>query len=96
MNIQGQAALVTGGASPSLGVVSAIERLGTRYLDTVDGLFTIRKKALDDEISSQNDRITSLDARLASRRTILQNQFLAMEQAIGQLQQQQGALGQLG
>ena len=85
-----------GSTFSSLGVVSAIERLGTRYLDTVDGLFTIRKKALDDEISSQNDRITSLDARLASRRTILQNQFLAMEQAIGQLQQQQGALGQLG
>jgi len=85
-----------GSTFTSLGVVAALERLDTRYFDTVDGLFTIRKKSLDTEIKSQNDRIASMDARLASRRTYLQNQFLAMERAIGQLQQQQGALGNLG
>ncbi len=85
-----------GNSFSSLGILPQLERLGTHYLDTVDGLFTLRKKTIDDQIKSQNDQIASLQSRLDQRRVILQRQFLAMEESIGKLQQQQGALGQLG
>ncbi|MCC6679002.1 MAG: flagellar filament capping protein FliD [Phycisphaerales bacterium] len=76
----------------ALGVVGQIEELGKKYLDSVDGVLTRRGKTLDNQISSQNKRIEAMDARLEVRRQVLQRQFIAMEQAIGQLQSQQSAL----
>jgi flagellar capping protein FliD len=66
-----------------------------KYLDTVDGVLTLRGKGLDAQIKIQNDRIAALDIRLASKQATLQRQFLAMEQAIGQLQSQSSALGSI-
>jgi flagellar hook-associated protein 2 len=79
-----------------LGVGSMIEELAKTYVDTVDGILTGRAKTLSDQIDQQNQRISDLDARLESRRQVLQRQFLAMEQAIGHLQSQQGALASIG
>ncbi len=51
---------------------------------------------MDNQITAQNKRIDDFTARLEDRRAILENQFIAMEKAIGQMQTQQQALGSLG
>lgn len=76
----------------SLGVAAMIEELVKTYTDTVDGVMTSKTKGIDAQIKQQNARITALDARLASRRLVLERQFLAMEQAIAQLQSAQSSL----
>jgi len=76
----------------SLGVVSQMENAADSFINSVTGSLTRRSKSLSDEVDMQTQRIADFDARLASRRTILERQFLAMEQAIGQLQSQQSAL----
>lgn len=79
-----------------LGVVGQLEELGKKYLDSVNGVLTQRGRTLDGQITSQTDRIASMDARLEVRRQVLQRQFIAMERAIGQLQSQQSALSGIG
>ncbi|MFO0834072.1 MAG: flagellar filament capping protein FliD [Phycisphaerales bacterium] len=79
-----------------LGLASAFEELATRYVDSSSGILTLRKKSVDNQISAQNKRIDDFTARLEDRRAILENQFIAMEKAIGQMQTQQQALGSLG
>lgn len=91
---------VTGPASGretfgAMGVTALIEELTKSYTDSVDGLLTLRGNALDDQISSQETRIEAIDLRLEQRRTFLERQFLAMEQAIASLQSQQRSLGQI-
>lgn len=76
----------------SLGVVPQIEELIKSYTDTVDGVMTLRTRGIDDQIRLQQRRIESFDAKLANKREVLQRQFLAMEQAIAQLQSQQSSL----
>jgi len=80
----------------SLGVMGKFEQMVEKYLDTVDGILTLRGKGLETQIKLQNDRITFLDVRLAAKEETLRRQFLAMEQAIGQLQSQSSALGSIG
>ncbi|MBS0186494.1 MAG: flagellar filament capping protein FliD [Planctomycetes bacterium] len=79
-----------------LGLAGKIEEFAKGMLDTVNGTLTLRKKTLDDQVTAQNTRIAAIDKQLAAKRTVLQAQFLRMEQAIGQLQQQQSALSGLG
>ncbi len=79
----------------ALGVAAQMEQLADRYLDNVDGILTQRGDGLTRQITLQNNRIAAMDIRLASRRQILERQFVAMEQAIGQLQTQQSALSSL-
>jgi hypothetical protein len=64
-----------------------------RFVKPTDGLITRSNKTLDDQVKAQTTKIADLDARLERRRTILQRQFLAMEEAIGKLQSQSGAVG---
>lgn len=80
----------------ALGVAGLIEQLSKTYTDTIDGRFKIRGDAIATQIDLQNGRIDALNIRLATKRTILERQFLAMEQAIALLQSQQGALNGLG
>lgn len=80
----------------SLGVIGQLEELTKRYLDPANGLWTAKKKATDNVIATQNQRITAMSNRLENRRTVLQSQFSRMEKAIAQLQQQQSALSSLG
>ncbi len=79
----------------SIGVAGLIEQLGIRYTDSIDGILTNRKNTIDIQITNQEDRIKQFDERLASRRTVLERQFLQMEQIIGQLSTQQSSLGQI-
>lgn len=79
-----------------LGVVGQIEEIAKKFLDSTSGPLSTRKKALDDQIQLQTRRIEQFDIRLATRRGVLERQFLAMEQAIAQLQSQQGAISSIG
>jgi flagellar hook-associated protein 2 len=64
-----------------------------RFVKPTDGLITRSNKTLDDQVKAQTTKIADLDARIERRRTILQRQFLAMEESIGKLQSQSGAVG---
>ncbi|MCW5768236.1 MAG: flagellar filament capping protein FliD [Phycisphaeraceae bacterium] len=79
-----------------LGLAGKIERLANTYIDSVSGILTGRKRSIDTQIEFQNKRIAEIDVRLASRRQVLQAQFVAMEQAIAQLQSQQSTISQIG
>lgn len=78
------------------GVLVKMESLLNRYIDSTDGILTRRSKGFDTLIQRQQQSITSIDARLAAKRSVLENQFLAMEKAIGQLKTQQSSLSALG
>lgn len=80
----------------SLGVIAQIEELANRYLNSVDGTLTKRTQTVKDQITAQNKRVTDFNAQLEVKRGILQQQFLAMEEAIGRLKTQSSALGNLG
>jgi flagellar capping protein FliD len=80
----------------SLGVAGQLEELARRYINSVDGVLTIKNRSIDDRIAVQNRRIELINSRLEDRRSILEAQFVAMERAIAQLQQQQGALQSIG
>lgn len=80
----------------SLGVVARLEEFAKGYINSVDGVLTLRNRALDSQINLQEERIEAFNVRMESRRLILQRQFIAMERAIGQLQSQQSSLGSIG
>lgn len=78
-----------------LGLMGKIEEFTKTMLDSVDGALTRRKKTIDDQITAQNSRISSIDTQLANRRTVLEAQFRRMETAIGQLQTQSSSLSSI-
>lgn len=80
----------------SLGAMGKLEEFANKYIDVSDGILTRRNSSINDLIKSQNDRIDAIDAKIESKRQILSEQFLNMEKAIGALQSQQSALGQIG
>jgi flagellar hook-associated protein 2 len=87
----------TGELQPTkLGIAEIIKRLADQYTNSIDGLLTRRKNTLTDQIDQQVDRISNFDNQLARKRARLEQQFIAMEQAIAQLQSQQAALGSVG
>jgi flagellar hook-associated protein 2 len=86
----------SGHSFSSLGVMGMFEEMAGRYTDSINGVLTLRSKGLDAQIADQNKRIDDLDARLEIKRQLLEAQFRAMEEAIGKLQTQQGALGSIG
>ncbi len=77
----------------SLGIMGLMAQMSKQYIDSTTGVLTFKKKGYDDQISLQNARISDLNTRLNAKRALLERQFLAMEQTIGQLQSQQTALG---
>ncbi|GAB5495767.1 MAG: flagellar filament capping protein FliD [Phycisphaerales bacterium] len=82
-------------AFESLGVIGKVEELARDYLDSVDGILTQREQSLTTQVEAQEARIDEFTVRLEARRAILEQQFLAMEQALGELQAQQSSLTQL-
>lgn len=78
-----------------LGILFMFEELGDDYLDSVDGILTYKEDTLEDQISLQEKRIENFNVLLEIRREKLQAQFLAMEQALAALQNQQSALAGL-
>jgi flagellar hook-associated protein 2 len=79
----------------SLGIASIVENLADSFINSITGSLTRKNKSIGEQIELQNQRIAAYDARLANRRLVLERQFLAMERAIGKLQTQQIALGQI-
>jgi flagellar hook-associated protein 2 len=78
-----------------LGVVALLEEFAKNYTDSIDGILTSRTQSLDTQILSQQSRIEDLQEGLNRQRESLQRQFIAMEQALAQLQSQQSALSSL-
>jgi flagellar capping protein FliD len=54
---------------------------------------TLADRQFQTLIDSQNDRIERIDDRIEAKRTRLQRQFAAMEEALAKLQTQQSSLG---
>lgn len=81
--------------STSLGVFERIGKLADRYLDSVSGVLTAKSKAIDNDITAQNDRISKFDARLAAKRLVLETQFANLESTLAKLQRQQSSLSGL-
>ena len=79
----------------ALGLIPQIEEFANSYTSTLGGTLTLRNEALDSQIALQQDRIESFTDRLATREQILQREFIAMEQAIAQLQSQGSSLSQI-
>jgi flagellar hook-associated protein 2 len=76
----------------SLGVLGQMEELATRYVDSVKGIIVGKTKSIEEQIKSQTRAIEQIDKRLASRRAVLEKQFLRMERSIGRLQGQSSSL----
>lgn len=95
----GDGITVSGGTADrsfeALGVIGKVEELARNYLDSVDGILTQREKSLTTQVELQEQRIEDFTERLEDRRAMLERQFLAMEQALGELQAQQSSLTQL-
>lgn len=79
----------------SLGLAEKLAEAAQNYLDPIDGFFAQRKKTMEAQITLQKSRIKDIDSRIERKQMVLEKQFLAMEQALGQLQNQQAALGGL-
>ncbi len=79
----------------ALGVAEQFANFVDRYVNGVDGVLTRRSNSLDSEIANQNDRIATLDAKLARRRDYLTQQFATLETTLAGLQRQQAALSQI-
>lgn len=75
-----------------LGVASGMENLCDSFINSVSGLLTRQNQTLQSQIDLQNQQISDLNDILARKKQVYQSQFLAMEEAIGSLQQQQQAL----
>lgn len=78
------------------GVFEQLEVLIEAFTNSIDGTITIKKNSFDTKIDQQKDRIEQLQKSLDSKRLVLQQQFLQMEQALAALSTQSQALATLG
>lgn len=78
-----------------LGVMVQFEEFADSYVSSIGGILQNRRNALDSQIEIQEGRIESIQASLERKRAQLQQQFLAMEQAIASFQTQGSSLAQL-
>lgn len=78
-----------------LGLAGQFKQFVDAMVNSVDGILTQRGKTLDTKIQLQQDQIDRIDQQLANKRTNLEKQFTAMEQALASLQSQQQALQSL-
>jgi len=76
-------------------VLGQLENFADSYVTSIGGVLQARNDALDSQIKIQEDRIVSLQKSLDNKRTVLQRQFLAMEQAIGAFQTQGSSIAQI-
>lgn len=78
------------------GVAELIKQFTVDMTNSIDGLLTNRSSTIDSQIELQEDRIAAIDEQLENKRLKLSREFVAMEQAIAQLQTQQSALAGIG
>lgn len=72
----------------STGIVAAVSAMVDRFTDSVDGILTSGKKALDAQSTRITSRIETLDYRSTLYEERLRRQYTAMEQAIAAAQSQ--------
>jgi len=77
------------------GIGKEIDKLLTRLTDSIDGTVQRQIDILDRQIGLNEDRIESFNERLDAKRARLESQFIAMERALAQLQDQSSSLGQI-
>ncbi len=80
----------------ALGIAGMLEELTKDYVDSIDGVLTIRKKSLDSQIKLQEGRVDAFNIRLEQKREVLSRKFLVMEQTIALLQSQSRSMLQMG
>jgi flagellar hook-associated protein 2 len=66
-----------------------------RYTDT-GALLSAARDRLDDQIAAMDRRLADMEERLANRRAALQQEYIAADMLIGQLNSQAGSLSSLG
>lgn len=75
-----------------LGFGDTFDQLLNRLTNTVDGATVVADRNFQKRIEQLNQRIKSIDDRIAAKRTRYERQFIAMETAIARVQSQQGAI----
>lgn len=78
------------------GLMTQFEEMATRYIDTTRGILVGKDKSLTTQTENIAKQLTNIDDRIASKRQVLQAQFLRMEKTIGKLQSQQSSLASMG
>ncbi len=79
----------------SQGVFPALKEVLATYTEA-DGLLKDMRDRLDDQTKSIQTRIADLEDRLAIRRRVLQQEYIAADLTMSQLNSQMGALSSLG
>lgn len=85
----------TAGTFSTKGVLEIMADTLETYVGGSNARFTRRSQLIDTQIKTQNDAISAVDTRIASRRATLERQFIAMERTIGQLQNQSGSINNI-
>ena len=78
-----------------LGLGYSIDTAMGQLIDPVSGIVTLENSSLDAEVSNFQDQITQLNAVIANKQSLLQEQFANMEEVLANLQGQQTALNSL-
>jgi len=82
------------GAGATDGAFDELSALISRYTDS-DGLLKTARTRIDDQVKNISHRMDTLDAQLSIRRSSLQAEFIAADQAMQQLNSQSSALNSL-
>ena len=92
----------TGTSTGQVGIINFSQGLATQMLSNIDtltdssnGLFTSSNKSMESQIDELDLRIGEYNDRLKIREASLKAKFLAMEQAISTMQQQQQRLASI-
>jgi flagellar hook-associated protein 2 len=84
-----------GGPSGDAGRFGALEALVSNYTKS-GGLVANVRDRIDDQVTRLSERIVTLESQLAVRRAALQQEFIAADRAMSQLNSAASSLGQLG
>lgn len=69
----------------NVGLAEVTEDVVKKYVNSLDGLLTSRKKTLQSSINRMDDNVANLEMRLEAFRTKLINQFTSMERTVAGL-----------
>jgi flagellar hook-associated protein 2 len=82
-------------ADPTVGIAGRVWTRIDEVTDSVDGLFKSRRDSIDSRIRQNTDQIARAERRLDLYEQSLVERFARLEQLLGRLQNQGGALGSL-
>jgi flagellar capping protein FliD len=82
-------------ATAEVGFGKKLETALKGYTNDIDGAIKGRVDALRDQVDEMDERTEFLNGRLEAKRQLLLKQFIQMEQALAQIQNQGGMLTQL-